>query len=190
MISDDSGTIAALHASPSSPPPNRVSAAFPQSLAHAAIPVLVNGHSLSALIDSCSSDSFINELSAHNLKLHINPSSRNIAMANTSMKACVTGYCVVNITVDGRNYKDFRFNVMKDLCSDIILGYDFQNMHKHLIFELSGSKSDLVIENNTTPCALSVATVDEPSLFANLLPNCKPIATKPRRFGLQDREFI
>ena len=79
---------------------------------------------------------------------------------------------------------------MNDLCSDIILGYDFQNMHKRLIIELSGSKSDLVIENNTTPCALSVATVGEPSLFANLLPNCKPIATKPRRFGLQDREFI
>ena len=190
MISDDSGTMAALHPSPSSPPSNRVSAAFPQSLAHAAVPVSVNGHSLSALIDSCSSDSFINELSAHNLKLHINPSSRNISMANTSMKACVTGYCVVNITVDGRNYKDFHFNVMKDLCSDIILGYDFQNMHKRLIIELSGSKSDLVIENNTTPCALSVATVGEPSLFANLLPNCKPIATKPRRFGSQDREFI
>ena len=111
-------------------------------------------------------------------------------MANTSMKPCVTGYCVVNITVNGRNYKDFRFNVMKDLCSDIILGYDFQNMHKRLIIELSGSKSDLVIENNTTLCALSVASVGEPSLFANLLPNCKPIATKPRRFGLQDREFM
>ena len=106
------------------------------------------------------------------------------------MKACVTGYCVVNITVDGRNYKDFRFNVMKDFCSDIILGNDFQNMHKRLIIELSGSKSDLVIENNTTPCALSVATVGEPSLFANLLPNCKPIAKKPHRVGLQDREFI
>ena len=89
MISDDSGTMAALHPSPSSPPSNRVSAAFPQSLAHAAVPVLVNRHSLSALIDSCSSDSFINELSAHNLKLHINPSSRNISMANTSMKAYV-----------------------------------------------------------------------------------------------------
>ena len=38
--------------------------------------------------------------------------------------------------------------------SDIILGYDFQNMHKRLIMELSGSKSDLVIQNNTTPCAL------------------------------------
>ena len=106
------------------------------------------------------------------------------------MKACVTGYCVVNITIDGHNYKDFRFNVMKDLCSDISLGYDFQNMHKSLIIEPSGSKSHLVIENNTTPCALSVATVGEPSLFANLLPNCKPIATKPRRFGLQDREYI
>ena len=79
---------------------------------------------------------------------------------------------------------------MKDHCSDIILGYDFQNMHKRLIIELSGSKSDLVIENNTTPCALSVATIGEPSLCANLLPNCKPIAIKPRRFGLQDREFI
>ena len=110
MFSDDYGTMAAIciHR-PHPPPSNRVSAAFSQSLVHAAIPVLVNGHSLSALIDSCSSDSFINEHSAHNLKLHINSS---ISMANTLMKACVEGYCVVNITVDGRNYKDFRFVVI------------------------------------------------------------------------------
>lgn len=39
-------------------------------------------------------------------------------------------------------------------------------------------------------CAFAKASIEEPSLFANLLPGCKPIASKSRRFSKEDQEFI
>ena len=54
--------------------------------------------------------------------------------------------------------------VLKDLCSDIILG--------HLTIDMGGTKPDLII-SNTSPCALSTATFDNISLFTNHLPEFK-----------------
>ena len=53
---------------------------------------------------------------------------------------------------------------------------------------MGGSKPDLII-SNTSPCALSTATIDNISLFTNLLPECKHIATKSPRFCF-DQDFI
>ena len=39
----------------------RVTAAFPNSLSHAALPAVMDGATLTVLINSCSSDSFINQ---------------------------------------------------------------------------------------------------------------------------------
>ena len=61
-----------------------ISAAFPSSLSHAAVPIVINGVALTALIDSCSSESFINEQVANRLKLTLSPSTRNISMALTN----------------------------------------------------------------------------------------------------------
>jgi hypothetical protein len=58
---------------------------------------------------------------------------------------------------------------------DIILGQDFQKEHKSVIIEYGGSKPELMIPKSTPVCALSAASVEEPSLFANLRPDCKPI---------------
>ena len=46
-----------------------------------------------------------------------------------------------------------------------------------------------MLSNNST-CAVSAASIGEPSLFANASLKCKPIATKLRRFSLDDRQFI
>ena len=51
-----------------SPP---ISAACPTSLLHASVTVTLNGENLTALLDSCSSDSFINEKTAKHLDLKI-----------------------------------------------------------------------------------------------------------------------
>ena len=39
-------------------------------------------------------------------------------------------------------------------------------------------------------CACPEASLGEPSLFANLLPRCKPIAMKSRHFSKNDKSFI
>ena len=51
---------------------------------------------------------------------------------------------------------------------------------KHL-YEFGRHKSDLVVFNNPT-CAVSAASIGEPSLFANVSPKFS--------FSLDDRQFI
>ena len=66
-IYEDPSTIAAIPGFPT------YNCTFPHSLSHAAGPLSINGHSLTALIDSYSSDSFMSENIAKMLKLQIKP---------------------------------------------------------------------------------------------------------------------
>ena len=52
-----------------------VTAAFPNSLSHAALPAVIDSVTLTALTDSCSSDSFINQQVANRLWLAISPTT-------------------------------------------------------------------------------------------------------------------
>lgn len=167
-----------------------ITAAFPQSLSHAAAVVSVNGHDLNALIDSCSSDSFISEDAARILKLKVFPANKEISMALTTLNTNSSGHCVVDMMLNGRSYPSTHLGILKDLCSDMILGLDFQKQHKSLTIEFGGPKPELTVTNTTSHCALSAALVDEPSLFGNISPTCKPIATKSRRFSKDDQSFI
>ena len=60
-IYEDPNAIAAIHGFPTYNCTTGITAAFPQSLSHAAVPLSIHGHTLTALIDSCSSDSFMSE---------------------------------------------------------------------------------------------------------------------------------
>ena len=51
-------------------------------------------------------------------------------------------------------------------------------------FHFGGDKPNLNI------CNLATLNVDTPSLFQNLSENCKPIATKSRRYSEPDKQFI
>ena len=145
--------------------------------------------SLTALIDSCSSESFINEQVANRLKLTLSPSTRNISMALTTLKTDIIGCCTADITLNNCTYTNVILSVLKDLCSDVILGHDFQKLHKRVTIELHGPQSDLIVSNSPS-CALAAASVDELSLLANVNPHSKPIATKSRRFSFSDKTFI
>ena len=166
-----------------------ISAAFPSSLSHAAVPTVINAVALTALIDSCSSESFINEQVANRLKLSLSPSTRSISMALTTLKTDIIGCCTADITLNNCTYTKVKLSVLKDLCSDIILGHDFKKRHKRVPIELHGTQSDLIVSNSPS-CALAAASVDELSLFANVNPDSKPIATKSRRFSFSDKTFI
>ena len=110
-------------------------------------------------------------------------------MALTTLKTDVIGCCTTDITLNYRTYSNVKLSVLKDLCSDIILGHDFQKRHKRLTIELHGSQSDLIVSNSSS-CTLATAVIDELYLFANLIPGSKPIATKSRRFSFSDITFI
>ncbi|MEL6804034.1 MAG: reverse transcriptase family protein, partial [Bacteroidota bacterium] len=57
------------------------------------------------------------------------------------------------------------------------------------MFNFDGSRDSLVVKPSDL-CAVSVAKVDTPSLFSNLTSDCRPVATKSRRFNQSDKAYI
>ena len=146
-----------------------VTAAFPNSLSHAALPAIIDGVTLDALTDSCSSDSFINQQVANRLQLAISPTTRNISMALTTLKTYVIGCITTDITMNYRTHSNVKLSVLKDLCSDIILGHDFQKHHKRLTIELHGLQSDLIVFNSSS-LLMNYIYLQPLSLVLNQLP--------------------
>ena len=168
-----------------------VTASCPKSLEHASIKVLINGTELTALVDSGSSESLISEIMAKKLCLKLHLSTQKISMALTTLRTHILGHCFADISIDQVAYSSVRLGILKDLCSDIILGHDFQKKHKRVTIEFGSTRPELVIpcKNPTAPLS-SAASIEEPSLFGNLLPGFKPIASKSRRFSKENQEFI
>ena len=65
-------------------------------------------------------------------------------MATTSLTENIYGCCNVDITVNGSNYSSVKLRVLKNLCTDILLGQDFQSLHKQVIFRLEGKEMILL----------------------------------------------
>lgn len=105
-------------------------------------------------------------------------------MASTSLSSQAYGFCKVNIQVYGRDYENVCLSVLPELCSDIILGQDFQKRHEKVTLSYGGDLTALVI------CRLSVINTDPPELFANLTTDCHPIAARSHRNCAEDRDFI
>ena len=145
---------------------------------------MINDYSLSALIDSGSSDSFIHPDVAQKLSLPISPTNTDVNMAVLSLSSNVLGYCITDITVNDKKYSKVILYVMKDLCADTILGQDFQSKHESVTINYGGSEPPLVI------ASLSTLNVNPPKLFEHLTADCKPIAMKSRRFNDADQKFI
>jgi len=190
-----SSTVSAVY----SPTLCAITAACPPSLSHACIPVTIHGQQMDALIDSCSSDNFISENAFQKLKVEKFHSNRKISLALTSAESRTLGSCNLSIFMRGCTYNNVRLEILKCLCSDIILGYDFQKLHNSVTFNFGGSKPDLVVTGNDGNIAALInknvnikefARVKPPSLFQNLSDTVKPIVTKSRSFNKDDRKFI
>ncbi|GFS56547.1 retrovirus-related Pol polyprotein from transposon opus [Trichonephila clavipes] len=74
--------------------------------------------------------------------------------------------------------------VMKDLCSDVLIGHDILNRHSSVEIGFDGNRPPLTI------CSLAVAQVPPISLFSNLNPDCRPLVTKSRRQTVEDNIFM
>ena len=140
-------------------------------------------------MDTGSCGSFISLDYVKKYKLKISPASGTVSMASSSLNAPVKGRCSINLNLLGEFYPNTPLSVLPNLCCDVILGRDFMRQHSNVSFAFGGSRKDLVISKPIT-CSVPSASVDSPPLFANLTPNCKPIVTKSRRFGNEDKNFI
>ena len=105
-------------------------------------------------------------------------------MASASLSSESLGYSFITFSLNGKVYNDVKVFVLKNLCVDLLLGTDFQQQHKSVTFHFGGDKLNLNI------CNLTTLHVDPPSLFQKLSENCKPIATKSRRYSEADTQII
>ena len=166
-----------------------LSAACPGSLLPASLPISVNGTRLIALVDSGSSESYINSFIYKKFNLDVCPTSHQVQMASTSIKIKSTGFCLVDIHIHKSKYDAIRLNLFDDLCSNVILGLDFQRQHQRLIFQFDRECPDLIVVNDKI-CSVAAATTEKVSPFSNLSRWYRPIATKSRRYNQEDRKFI
>ena len=161
---------------------------IPPRLSHAAVHLSIHGHKFTALIDLCSSDSFMSENIAKMLKLKSKPSTRNISMALSTMNTNISGYCEIYLKLN--DYKNVRLSLLKDLCSYVIIGHYFQKQHKHLKFNGGPNPGLMIPFPSDITCVVSASSIGYASLFTNILPTCRPIATRSRHFSIDDKAFI
>ena len=153
-------------------------------LSQSTIAVKIGTSEYSALVDTGSTESFISSSVVRSLDVIIHPSNSVVSMASTSHQIKVPGYCTVDLVVDGELYAKTKLSVMENLCKEIILGQDFMKLHDSIHVKFGGSKPPLTI------CGLTAFTISPPRLFEHLSSDCKPIATKSRRYSEPDRLFI
>jgi len=126
-------------------------------------------------MDPGSSLSYVNEKTAH---LSIRTLTQNVSMTEGSLQESVFGRCVVELTLNGIRYPNVTMGVMKNLCSDVLLGRDFQRQHERVVFVYDGTKPELEVSSQRKEaCAVAAATVECPPLFNCLtsdLASCMP----------------
>ena len=126
-------------------------------------------------------------------------------MANASLKTDIHGICNVKLqfsqqvyeqqhldVLRGRLlgshvnfYEQVEFFIMPDLVSDVIIGDDLLERYNNVTFRFNGKLPNLVISS-----IMPTAQVEYPQLFSHMLPTCKPIAVKTRKFSAADQELI
>ena len=146
--------------------------------------VFLNGFKVKALFDSGSSESFIHPSLVETASLFVHPSSGTVSLATFDNVTKVAGYCLTNLTYQDHTYENLRLRVLPGLCTDLTLGLDFQSKHKNVIFNYGGPEPPLVV------CGFSTLNMEPPEPFANLTPDCHPIATKSRRYSQEGLFFI
>ena len=95
------------------------------SLSYAIRKVGINGQSFSALIDTGSSDNFINKYIVDKYQMPYAKSSGSVSMASSSLRTKIQGYCEVNMIFQNQKYAAIILSILPDLCADIILGQIF-----------------------------------------------------------------
>lgn len=154
------------------------------ALSQAVMTIILEGKPCLALVDSGSTDNFISSDFAMKHKLELHPCERRVTMAANDRSSRITGKCVCSFVFCERLYPDQVMFVLPNLCTDVILGHTFLQQHSSVKFNFNGNQSELVL-NNFAKMEVSSVTP-----FANLTPDCRPIATPSRRYSSDDTEFI
>ena len=157
---------------------------FPRKLSKSLLKTYINNHETETLIDSGSSDSFIDKNYAEKLGLTIYPQDEYVTLASKSLNAPTIGYVVENLKYNEQQFPKTKFTVMKGLCADLLLGLDHLSKHTEVILKFGGVKPPLSV------CNLASLNVQPPPLFQNLDPLTKPIADRSRSYSKENQTII
>ena len=105
-------------------------------------------------------------------------------MATGDLVKETKGFVLADLEYSGALYKNLKFLILPNLCSEVILGHDFLGLHSKIEIPLDGKKSPLSL------CSVAAANIDPPTLFGELKEGWKPIATRSRRHNKPDGDFI
>jgi len=154
-------------------------ASAPSSLKPAAVASLLDNFPVHILVDSGASEIFVDFKICQKLHLAFNGSPNSIGMASSEVSLPTCGTVVATLSFHNHTYPTTTFSVIKNLCSDVIVGQEFLKLHSCVTFVMNGPEQALTIPP-LTPQQLSVAAarVDPPRLFEFLLPECTPIASR------------
>ena len=97
------------------------------------------------MLDSGSFKTFIKESVAKKMNLYVLPKKETIPLADSKQVVKVIGEVVINIELHGHTYRSIQADVIKNLCTDFIVGRDIQGKHRRVILNYNGSMDDLVI---------------------------------------------
>uniref|UniRef100_UPI00358E1065 uncharacterized protein n=1 Tax=Myxine glutinosa TaxID=7769 RepID=UPI00358E1065 len=152
-------------------------------LAQAIIPLKVAGVFAQALIDTGSTDSFIDQRLVHQHGWPVLGTTRWIFMASQGLWLSTKGACRLKLVIKGRTFPDVYLMVLPALCADVLLGLHFLKRHGRLEIDFGGPDTLAV-------CALAQMDVEPLSLFPNLTTDCTPVAVKSWRYSRADAQFI
>ena len=153
------------------------------NLKKALVTVCINKIKLKALVDTGSTDSYIDSSLVKKYGWKVFPSAININMASTSLTKKTQGHSILPLTIQDRHYSQ-KLSLLPDLCADIILGHDFLCKHSEVSFPFDGEEDPIKI------LGVAAANVEAPPLFKNLSADCKPIAVKSYRLSTLEEQFV
>ena len=114
-------------------------------LAKSCINIMINGSVVNALVDSGSTDNFINPKQVQRLSLTILPTLETASMASSSLSAKMQEYCSATIVLHDQTYEDVKLYVLPNLCADVILGQNWQSNHESVTIKYGGERHPLKI---------------------------------------------
>lgn len=157
---------------------------FLPQLSHAVTPATVNGIPCNCLVDTGNSSSFVSLDFVREHNIQVMPMEGRVSMASTSLWTNVEGFICVKLEIGEHTYTNCKLTVLKELCSDVLIGHDTLRAHSNILLNFGGDKAPLTI------CSHAVAKIGPVHLFDHLASNCHPIATRSRQYCDEDTQFI
>jgi len=156
---------------------------------------MLQGVPVQILVDSGASENFVDREIANCLGRPVKGNATSISMASSEVSVQTCGKVSGELNLLGRKYRDASFNIMQNLCADVIVGQEFLKRHASVTFVMYGTEETLLIAtpmcSDAAHLSVAVAKRDTPRLFEFLSPNCKPgkpenggIAPLPFRYGV------